>query len=94
MWLDRVVNMLYPQVIDEKCLTYIDKFKVRLFGSAYIIKDSDNYDGPLNIYLAYCDKHKTYFLDHKRGRFNYLLCPKHLEEYAPETIGIDRNAPE
>jgi len=72
----------YSKLLDKVKLSIIDKFKIRYFG---IPKYVGHYkcNGWLEehpFYVAYCQRHKVFFIDYPHGYTKYLHCPLCLIE--------------
>ena len=70
----------YPLEISPERIGLLAKILARL---GFILKVYTDYTfrRPTDIYLAYCSKHRIYFLDYKHGYDEYVSCPICLKEW-------------
>ncbi|MHA1632595.1 MAG: hypothetical protein ACTSXC_07315 [Candidatus Freyarchaeota archaeon] len=72
--------MLYPVKVEPKRIPLVKRLLARMHPIPYYI-DKEHFKAPMVIYLAYCKKHKVYFLDYLHGFDGYVSCPLCLAEY-------------
>jgi len=70
----------YPRLVDPREVPRWKRALARLGFPVYMYTDGRGFKAPMKIYLAYCPKHRVYFLDYQHGYTGYLLCPLCLEE--------------
>jgi len=73
----------YPIAVPESIIPFIARVKAKLGLATKVYVDNKHFKAPTEIYLAYCKRHKLYYLDYLHGfePKQYLWCPLCLAEW-------------
>lgn len=69
-----------PVEVEPSRLPRLKRLVARL-RPVRVAVDSEHFKAPTEIFLAYCRRHRVYFLDYPHGFDGYLNCPRCLEEF-------------
>ena len=70
----------YPVEVSPRKIPRIKRLLARLHPIPYFV-DAKHFSAPTEVYLAYCKRHRIYYLDYLHGYSRYLLCPECLAEW-------------
>jgi len=78
----------YPQIVKHpETFSKMARLNAKYLGiPVKVAIDTKNFDRPTDIYLAYCKRHKVYYLDYLHGYDEVVFCPLCLKEETQKII--------